>query len=69
MPQHWMPVQQIRNVPNPALLLYLARRNQIAAFTCGVFCFTVAAKLALRIVWLLPRITLAELIYQPFEFH
>jgi hypothetical protein len=68
MPQTWMPVQQISNVHNPVLLQKLARSNQIAAFTCGVFCFTLAAKLALRIVWLLPRITLAELIYQPFEF-
>jgi hypothetical protein len=68
MPQHRMPVQQISNVYIPALLLKLARSNQIAAFMCGVFCFTVAAKLALRIVWLLPRITLAELIHQPFKF-
>jgi hypothetical protein len=35
---------------------------------CGVFSLTIAAKLTLRIVWLLSRITLAELIYQAFEF-
>jgi len=68
MPQTWMPVQQIRNVHDPLLLLLLARSDQIAASACGVFSLTVAAKLTLRIIWLLPRITLAELIYQAFEF-
>src|SRR5580704_32727 len=42
--------------------------NQVRASTCGVFSFTTAAKLTLRIVWPLTRITLAELIYQAFEF-
>jgi hypothetical protein len=37
-------------------------------FTCGVFSFTSAAKLTLRILWPLVRITLAELNYQAFEF-
>lgn len=63
-----MPVQRIRNTHNPSLLLYLERNNQSAASACGVFSFTQAAKLTLRIVWLLPRITLVELIYQAFEF-
>jgi len=63
-----MPVQPIRNMHNPSLLLKLAQINQTTASTCGVFLFTRAAKLTLRIVWLLPRITLAELIYQAFEF-
>jgi hypothetical protein len=52
---------------DPSLLLYLARNNQIATFTCGVFSLTTAAKLTLRIVWLLPQIRLPELIYQAFE--
>ena len=63
-----MPVQQIRNMDDPFLLQLLAFRNQVNAFTCGVFSFTNAAKLTLRIVWSLPRITLAELVYQAFEF-
>jgi hypothetical protein len=63
-----MPIQQIRNVHDPSLLLQLTRANQIPTSTCGVFSFTIAAKLTLRIVWLLPPITLAELIYQAFEF-
>ena len=63
-----MPVQQIRSMHDPSLLLYLAHNSQIDAFTCGVFSFTIAAKLILRIVWLIPRITLAKLIYQAFEF-
>ena len=63
-----MPVQQIRNKHNPSLLLKLAQINQTTASTCGVFLFTRAAKLTLRIVWPLPRITLADLIYQAFEF-
>jgi hypothetical protein len=53
---------------NPSLLLFLARNNRFAVSTCGVVSFTTAAKLTLRIIWLLPRITLAELIYQAFEF-
>jgi hypothetical protein len=68
MPQIRMPVQQIRNMHNPLLLQLLTRRNPITASTCGVFSFTNAAKLTLRIVWSLPRITLAELVYQAFEF-
>ncbi|MGC2517571.1 MAG: hypothetical protein WA373_00475 [Burkholderiales bacterium] len=63
-----MSVQQIRNMYDPLLLLKLALSNQLAAFARGVFSFTVAAKLTLRIIWLLPRITLAELICQAFEF-
>lgn len=64
-----MPVQQISNVSTPILLQKLARNNnQTAAFASGVFSFTDAAKLTLRIVWPLTRITRAELIYQAFEF-
>jgi hypothetical protein len=46
----------------------LARNNQKGVSTCGVFSFTLAAKLTLRIAWPLTRITFVELIYQAFEF-
>src|SRR6476661_2783973 len=68
MPHSCMPVQQISNLYHRSILPTLARNNQLAAAIRGVFSFTVAAKLTLRIIWLLSRITLAELIYQAFQF-
>jgi hypothetical protein len=63
-----MPAQQNSNRYDPFLLLQLERCNQIAESTGGVISLTYAATLTLRIVWPLSRITLAELIYQAFEF-
>jgi hypothetical protein len=63
-----MPIQQFNNKYVPSLLLKLARHHQAAASICGVFPFTLAAKLALRITWPPQRITLVELIHQTFEF-
>jgi len=63
-----MPVQQIRKTYKRRVLLYISSLGQPAAPTRGVVSFTEAAKLPLRIVWLLPRITVADLIYQAFEF-
>jgi hypothetical protein len=49
-------------------LRHLTRFSQESVFICGVVSFTQAAKLTLRIVWPLARVTIAELIYQAFEF-
>jgi hypothetical protein len=56
------------NVYDPFLLQLSARNNQVTHLHAASFLFTNAAKLTLRIVWSLPRITLAELVYQAFEF-
>lgn len=63
-----MPVQQLNNKQVPLLLLEQAQNNQATESICGVFLFTFAAKLPLRIIWPPQRITLAELIHQTFEF-
>ena len=52
-----MLIQQIRNRYSSPLLQYLAREYQIATSAYDVFSFTGAAKLTLRIIWLLVRIT------------
>ena len=60
--------QQFCSMNNPLLLQKLKRNSHHAVSICGVLEVTTAAKSALRMVWPPTRITLAELIYQAFEF-
>lgn len=68
MPHIWQIVNRIDKAAITVVCLQRADLASAFQVPCGVFCFTNAAKFTLRLAWPLPRITSAELIYQPYEF-
>ena len=68
MPHMWMPVQPILNIHRPSLLRKLGISSHVAAFIMRRIFIYKCGEIGLTHLWLLSRITLAELIYQAFEF-